>query len=616
MPEKQQGIARFPQHKSLAAGVLAVCGVLLVFLGVWSKVPITIAFAFGIGALLFYAAYEVYRSKAQKIIPNAADKKFEEIEDELYSKQITELAEVTAPVQQQKHQRHMQAADFVEESPKITMSNLEPQSEFNNLLLKVLRAVKEVCFAHTVAFFWVNQESRHLVTEAKVTDSESFISERKIALSNDVVSRIGLRGQPEVINDISSDSERDILRYYKSLQSVRSFIGVPVFYVNDVSAASPIAVLVLDSKAQDAFGEETFSILAHFSKLISAMLISHTEKFDLFADVKLIEANSRLKNKINAQPSVSVVVNSLTEELENILQWDSISVILFDESQHSWVIATVKTRGTDKFISAKQLIDVHGSVVGRSLLTNTVQQVPLADNTQTIFHSGEAGSELLKQGSLVVVPFTSNGKCFGAVVASHRTIAFSKKDISSIQFLASTVAPEFEIIELNSIVDEHVVIDDQTGTFTRKFFLSRLDEELERSTDREEDLSLVFVSLSNVADIEMRYGPEGKDAAVVSVAHQLRSSVRPYDIVARFDDSTFGLILADTIANDAFLWAEKLRTAISSSIITHDKKSYSVSVTIGISGATASIKRDELIKNVTHVLDQALRSGGNTVRVF
>ena len=117
----------------------------------------------------------------------------------------------------------------------------------------------------------------------------------------DVVSRIGVNGQPQVVNSILPETERDILCYYKNLQDVKSFIGVPIFYADDRSPQMPIAVLAVDSKAEDAYGDETFAILSHTSTLISSLLISYTEKYDLFADVKLIEADTQLKKKISIQ---------------------------------------------------------------------------------------------------------------------------------------------------------------------------------------------------------------------------------------------------------------------------------------------------------------------------
>jgi hypothetical protein len=125
------------------------------------------------------------------------------------------------------------ADDFFEEKFTATMSQAEPQSEFNNLLLKALQIVKEVCFAHSVTFFWVKSETRQLVIEGKITDSPAFTSERKLPIGLDIVSAIGMNGQPQMVNNILPETERNILSYYKNLQDIRSFIGVPVFYAGN-----------------------------------------------------------------------------------------------------------------------------------------------------------------------------------------------------------------------------------------------------------------------------------------------------------------------------------------------------------------------------------------------
>ncbi len=639
MQENRQEIVHSNMKGLLEEVVLAGVGVLLVFLGVFSKVSLTNITAVGIGVFLFYVAYESYRTKTgdPKDLTNDGgeeseeehesydkrevhtEEKYEKVETGRPEHEIFQLKRTEfAPQQQPQHTRtRISAADFFEEKQSISMSLAEPQSEFNNLLLKVLAIVKEVCFAHSVAFFWVKGETRQLIVEGKISDSDSFIQDRKIPLGLDVVSKIGVNGQPQVVNNILPETERDVLCYYKNLQNIKSFAGVPIFYAGDSSAQSPIAVLAVDSKAEDAYGDETFAILSHTSKLISSLLISYTEKYDLFADVKLVEADSQLKKKISMQPSVPLIINALAEELENIIAWDSITVVLFDESQRAWAVASVRVRGNDRFVSPKQLIDFDGSIVGHSIKTNSMQTINLAQHSMVVFNEHERSSEILKQGTLVSIPFSSGGKCFGAVVVSNRKMnSFSKKDISSIQSLSTTIAPSFEIAELNMILGEHIAIDELTGTLSKKYCTARLNEELCRATDREEDLSLVFVSVSNVNDIEQRYGAEGKDGALVHVARHLRASVRPYDVVGRFDNSTFAVILGDTIANDAFMWAEKLRTAISGSIVTVDKRSFSLSVTIGISGASSKMTSDDLIKNVSHVLEQAKKAGGNIARVF
>ncbi len=624
----------------LEEAVLIGVGVLLVFLGVFSKVPLTSIASVGIGVFLFYTAYKSYRSKfsnnevdedlAESEEPeeeegyNRNEEYFEEKqqEDEYTERPVIPFkrTESPEPARQKRESVQIQSSftadDFFEEKRTAPMSQAEPQSEFNNLLLKALQIVKEVCFAHSVTFFWVKSETRQLVIEGKITDSSAFTSERKIPFGPDIVSAIGINGHPQMINNILPETERNILSYYKSLQDIRSFIGVPVFYAGE-SSSQPIGVLAVDSKAADAYGEETFAMLSHMSKLISSMLISYTEKYDLFADVKLIEAVATLKRKISDHPPVSASVNALSGELENLITWESITVVLYDEGQRAWAVASTRVRGNDRFVSPKQLVDFDGSIVGLAIRSNMLQTVNLSQNSKIIFNDHESTSDVLKHGMMVIAPFSSGGKCFGAVVVSDRNAnAYSKKDIAAIQFLASTIAPEFEITELNTILNEHIAVDELTGTLSKKYFTSRLHEELFRATEREEDLSLVFVTVHNAADIQQRYDVDGKDGALIHVARHLRASIRPYDVVARVDATTFGIVLADTIANDAFLWAEKLRMAIAGSVVTVGKKSFSISVTIGVSGASSKMTGDEIVKNVSHVLDLAKKAGGNIVRVF
>jgi PleD family two-component response regulator len=72
----------------------------------------------------------------------------------------------------------------------------------------------------------------------------------------------------------------------------------------------------------------------------------------------------------------------------------------------------------------------------------------------------------------------------------------------------------------------------------------------------------------------------------------------------------------NTTANDAYLWAEKLRSAIASSIVTAEQKTFSATVTVGIYGATEGMDAEECVANAMQVLEKAKEAGGNIVRVF
>jgi diguanylate cyclase (GGDEF)-like protein len=494
----------------------------------------------------------------------------------------------------------------------------EPHNEFNYLLSRTLRVIKEICFAHTVAFFWINRETEHLVVECKVTDSQAFIGERKISVGSDVVSGVAREGQPALLNHMADGAERDMIRYYAEPQGIKSFVAVPVFYANDTSALAPIAVIAIDSKADDAYGSETFRMLTHFTKLLSSLLQSYTEKYDLASDMKTMDADRCMRTVAASHSGISAIVNAFMEEASNLVPWDSMTTVLFDESQRRWVIASARTRANDRFVMAKQAIELNGTVTGTAIATNRVQSYPdVAAGTRRYFHEHEQGMEFARSGSFVAVPLASAEKSFGAVTFSSRTKqSYGKKEIASLQYLAATLVMALDAEDLRAMVRNHMMTDPLTGTGTRKYFLQRLSEEVDRAKDSGDDLSVILIALSPLNDLRSRFGDEGVEAALQSVASLLRASVRHYDVVARYEEGSFGVLVHDTPANDAFLWAEKVRSKIAGTVVVADDKNFSVTVTISICGVTDDLSARDCLSHTEKVMRQAQAAGGNLVRVY
>ena len=46
----------------------------------------------------------------------------------------------------------------------------------------------------------------------------------------------------------------------------------------------------------------------------------------------------------------------------------------------------------------------------------------------------------------------------------------------------------------------------------------------------------------------------------------LRGSLRPYDVLGRLENDRLGVLLINTAASDAYLWAEKMRKTVSSHV--------------------------------------------------
>ena len=656
MPEKLRGIAFQSGFSkiSLQEGVVACIGVLLFFLGLWSGAILTKIFCFIIAGIAAYYVIDSFREKKNPR-PEGEDEGAVEAgnyyerdhsspatgprgnnvdeEEEIGRTSVVPtfvMAEHKADVEENEvrfeepAQRSHAAvvyspSDFVDDDQSgIEGAQQEPKTEFNFLLQKTLSVVKEVVFANTVSFFWVNREARQLVLESKLTDSRAFSTSRKLPIGNDIVSQIAQSGMPEILSQIASNAEKDIVPYYTSLEEIRSFIGVPVFYPSRGGNLLPVAVLAVDSKAEDAYGPETVTLLAKFTKMLSAVLKSSTEKYDLLSESGVLKTETRFRAKAFGESDIADIGNSLAEEVSTLVPWDALTLILFDGSQKQWVIANVRTRHNHRYVVAKQLLDFHSSIAGKAIRDNAVQDIEdLSKTSEPRFLLNEASLGIARIGSFAAIPIASANKCYGALTLECREKnAYGAKEISSASQLTSVAGIAFELHEANEIIKEYVIVDESTGTASRKYFIQRLTEELQRADDDGSDVSLLLFAVSSLNDIAARYGKAGSDAAVAKVASILRSSIRSYDVIGRFDQSAFGVVLVKTTSNDAYLWAEKLRSAIASSVVSLEQKTFSVTVTVGICGASEGMESNECIANATQVLEKAREAGGNIVRVF
>ncbi len=509
-------------------------------------------------------------------------------------------------------------SDFFDADSEIYRGDTEPRTEFDFLLTKILGVIKEVFFAHTVAFFWVNREKQQMVMEAIATDSAAYNATRRFPLGDDLVSKVAVSGKPEFITEVNPKSEAELFRYYDTPASVKSFIGVPVFFTrgaSDVAIDQPVAVVAIDSKASDEFGHETMLLLGKFTKLISAFIKSYNDKYELLLDAELLSSIRRMQERIRKNFSVSTIIQTLTEESSKIISWDFLGIVLFDEAKRAWIVKKVTNRSHAKYITMDQPIDFPSSITGNVIKQNTYALVH--DLTKETIPRYNDREEIDAKGSLVSVPISSINKCYGALtIESSEKHSFTRRDLDMLYRLSENAAAALEVFYLQEMINEYVIVDDVTGMYSRKFFTQRLEEELQRSDDNGSELSLLFITIDKGDELRNRFGFDGFERITVTIARAIRACVRTYDLVGRFDSDRFGILLINTAANDAYLWAEKIRKHIAGLVVNLEGKSFSITISVGVAGALEGMKKEELIGNTVAVLGTASQAGGNVVRVF
>jgi len=509
-----------------------------------------------------------------------------------------------------------QPSDFFDVNEDVFVREGGPKSEFGFLMKKVLTVVKEVNFAHTVAFFWVNRDKNQMVLESFVSDSDKFMTHRRREVGTDVISQVALTSQPKILNQVNAAGQLEMLGYYDSVEPVKTFVAVPIFYTKSATMPrEPVAVLTIDCIDEDAYGPETLTSLGQFTKLISALIRSYTDKYDLLLDSEVLRSISRMREQLKIEFSLHNVVRTLAEETSRLVAWDYVSVVLFDETRKSWVVQFVLNRMNDAYVAAGQEIDPHQSLVG-GVIQSAVPRVleSMGGIELPRFYKAE---RVDSKGALLAVPILSMSRCYGVLaVESKDTKTYSDPEMKLLEKLVETAAVALEILNLTDVVNNFVLMDETTGVATRSYFVGRVQEEVHRANDFGTELTLVMLSIDSMNEHLHRYGKEGFDFVLQNIGRMIKSSVRPYDLVGRYDFNRFAVLLVSTPAKEANLWSEKLRKNIASNIINVDQKSFSVTVSIGVCGAVSQTSDIELLENASQTLKKAVEAGGNIVRVF
>jgi len=176
-------------------------------------------------------------------------------------------------------------------------------------------------------------------------------------------------------------------------------------------------------------------------------------------------------------------------------------------------------------------------------------------------------------------------------------------------------------IALNNAVLFHkmeqlVNSDGLTRLCTKRFFLTRLAEEIIRADSRHEEFSVFMFDIDHFKHYNDSNGHLAGDEALKLTGRVLRESLREDDVPARYGGEEFIVLLPGTAKSGAAVVAEKIRSAIQAH--EYPKEESQPGGDLTISGGVACYPYDgrtsaELISTADDALYKSKRAGRNRV---
>jgi diguanylate cyclase (GGDEF)-like protein len=166
-------------------------------------------------------------------------------------------------------------------------------------------------------------------------------------------------------------------------------------------------------------------------------------------------------------------------------------------------------------------------------------------------------------------------------------------------------------------VQELAITDTLSGVFSRRYYLERFREEIERSQKFNYSFSCLMIDIDHFKDYNDHYGHLVGDAILRELSKTIKENIRQIDLIGRYGGEEFSILLTETDKEQAKFAAERIRQSVESKYIRVYDENLKVTVSIGISTFPDDGKEMEaLIDNADSALYYAKQTGRNRVGVF
>ena len=367
-------------------------------------------------------------------------------------------------------------------------------------------------------------------------------------------------------------------------------------------------LLLLDVRGRD-FSEVEIGVAGSFAAAAAASLAQLRLSEEHAEQVAQQAALARAAKTLNDSLDLNRVLAQICSEAASILDGDNAAVTRGDEggltveAVHGIVPEAIGYRIAPGVGLAGRVAET-----GRSLITNDYQQ--LTPKPDSAFF-GEVQS-------CVAVPMHWEGRLRGVLaVGYHRRHRVTRADMNLLEAFAEIAAAACRNASAHAGLAQVARTDGLTGCLNHTAMQHMLRREIERCERTGHRLSLVLIDLDDFKQVNEEHGHLAGDEVLRRVGGALRSTVRPYDLVARYGGDEFAIVAVEADEREAAELARRVLDGIERALGDED-------LVRGACGASAGIAEWEPNQTPTAVIDNADRAllhgkqhrGDGTVVVF
>jgi diguanylate cyclase (GGDEF)-like protein len=200
---------------------------------------------------------------------------------------------------------------------------------------------------------------------------------------------------------------------------------------------------------------------------------------------------------------------------------------------------------------------------------------------------------------------TKGGQDFLLYVDGSNERSGSAWSVASLQELATHASFALDRMRMSGELERLAMHDPLTGLYNRRALMERLAAEMRTVKRTAETLAFAMIDLDDFKRINDTRGHAAGDAALIGVAHTLRTQTRAIDIPARFAGDEFSLIMPRTNRHAAQAVLERVMIAL---------RTQGLSASIGVGFTVLGMDEGGLMRQADEAVYAAKAAGKNCYR--
>lgn len=196
----------------------------------------------------------------------------------------------------------------------------------------------------------------------------------------------------------------------------------------------------------------------------------------------------------------------------------------------------------------------------------------------------------------------------------HATVEFSHAQVEGENCIQLVIRDEDVYLANEAQLELVRDYDLLTGLYNRQRFVELLQRTINQTAEAREDAELIYLSLDNFQALKARIGLGNSEMVIKSVAELLRTTLNDNEIIGRYGDQVFAVIIPGLDADDVIQRAEQLLQAVRDYAAHADERMQDLHCSIGITRISESMaSATQALENADHACTEAQQDGGDQI---